>query len=827
MDNMKIVSLNVRGLNNGMKRRKIYRFLKKQGADVCFLQETHCSKEKENIYASEWGNKILYSNGNTNSKGVAILFSKKLANNVMETRRDLDGRCIHVKLKINEYTYGLTNIYAPNDDQPDFFQSVFNTVNDMDCVYNMIGGDFNVVRDGKLDRSVNRIYHPKSKNCIDVFMAENNYVDIWRAQNDNKKFFTYMSVRDKLAWARIDYFIVSGPVSPKCIHSEILPSVNTDHSLISLIVNVAEGPRGPGVWKFNNELLNDKNFVTTLKDVVEGCKRVYCYLSATELWEMIKFEIKQFSREWARNKACKQKQNEFNLYTKLSNLQQELIEINDADKDLLHCITRAKHEIDANQIVDAKKAAFRCKKTWYAEGEKMSSYFFNLEKRNYISKTMYIARRHDGTLTKDYREILNMQVNFYDQLYSKDDSVKFDIENTSGIFLSEYRKNQLENEISIDELFDATMTLRKNKCPGLDGLSLEVYQTLWHNIKSPLYDNYLLCIDKGYLNESARRGIINLIPKKNRDELEISQWRPISILNVDFKIWAKAIANRLEETTDLIGLQQTGFIKGRNLAENILTTKEVVSYLNKKGLPGIVVTIDFEKCFDRIAFESIKGVFKYFGFGNEFIKRIFLLFSNLRMCTNCQGFTSEYFSKDRGINQGDPASPLIYSYCGEIMSHLILGNPNIRGLDLYGIKKILAQFADDTAAYLNYDRITVEQFTDTLSYVERLMGLKVSYEKTVIYRVGSLYKTNAQLYTQKNYVWSDRPIELLGVHIPCDNSPSEANFTEILCKIKQVCSNWYNRNLTLYGKNTGNQYINGFVVCVQAFHCVKFDQCTD
>ena len=64
---------------------------------------------------------------------------------------------------------------------------------------------------------------------------------------------------------------------------------------------------------------------------------------------------------------------------------------------------------------------------------------------------------------------------------------------------------------------------------------------------------------------------------------------------------------------------------------------EVVSYLNKKNLPGIIVTIDFEKCFDRVEFESIRGTFKCFGFSDQFISMMFLLLSHLELCTSSNG----------------------------------------------------------------------------------------------------------------------------------------------------------------------------------------------
>ena len=304
----------------------------------------------------------------------------------------------------------------------------------------------------------------------------------------------------------------------------------------------------------------------------------------------------------------------------------------------------------------------------------------------------------------------------------------------------------------------------------------------------------------GHLNPTGRHILINLIPKKHKNELELRHWRPISILNNDFKIWSKSIANRLEEATYLIGKEQTGFIKGRSIFSNVKKTMEIVSHLNKANKPGVVVIIDFEKCFDQIEYRAIEGVFKFFGFGTKFIEMMFLLFNDLVMRTQCNGYTSNYFKKTRGVNQGCCASPLIYSYCSAVIQHVVYANDSIQGIELFGIKNLLSQFADDTAAFLTYSRLVLEEFTKELLHIETLMGLKISYEKTTVYRLGSLKDSDAEFYTQKNLKWSSGPIETLGVKINADGTINDTNFTEIITKLKTVCGKWINRQQTLFGK---------------------------
>ena len=249
---------------------------------------------------------------------------------------------------------------------------------------------------------------------------------------------------------------------------------------------------------------------------------------------------------------------------------------------------------------------------WNEWGEKMTSYYFNLEKRNFVSKTMYVVRRVDGTLTKDYTEILNAQHDFYSKLYRSDEKVKFDMINRSGTKLSEMERLAFEETITKEELYDAMMTLKRGHTPGCDGLSIALFYKFWKELVDPLHEMLMCAWEQGYLNPLGRRGTIHLIPKGgNRDTMEVKSWRPITLLCNDFKIWAKAIANRLDAATWLINEHQTGFVKNRTIFTNVKKTMEVVANLKKSNKPGAIITIDFEKCFDRIEYKSIRGAFQH------------------------------------------------------------------------------------------------------------------------------------------------------------------------------------------------------------------------
>ena len=115
-------------------------------------------------------------------------------------------------------------------------------------------------------------------------------------------------------------------------------------------------------------------------------------------------------------------------------------------------------------------------------------------------------------------------------------------------------------------------------------------------------------------------------------------------------------------------------------------------------------------------------------------------------------------------------------------------------------EKIISQFADDTALFLIYNEKCINEALHTLVRIEASTGLKVSYEKTCIYCIGSLKDTNAKCYTIKPIKWSDGDIDLLGISIRNQAAQDGSGYDPIFAKIENVSATWGNRNLTIIGK---------------------------
>ena len=204
------------------------------------------------------------------------------------------------------------------------------------------------------------------------------------------------------------------------------------------------------------------------------------------------------------------------------------------------------------------------------------------------------------------------------------------------------------------------------------------------------------CIfSKNELPVSQRLGIITCIPKGDKPIQFFKNWRPITLLNVLYKIISGCLARRIKSTLDiLISDTQSGFMKGRYIGENTRFIYDLMHYTSSKNIPGLLVLIDFEKAFDSISWSFIYKVLTYFGYGKNIVKWIKILNTNFKASVLQSGFISEQFTVQRGCRQGDPVSPYLFILCAEILAVLVKHNKNIRGIIVQNKEHKLSQYAE-------------------------------------------------------------------------------------------------------------------------------------
>lgn len=804
---VRFCTYNARGLGDYQKRKKIFLLLKEKKLDIALIQESHGVDESMKLWRTQWGGELIYANATSNSKGILILFRRNLSYSIAHSICDPQGRYVITEIDFGEMSIVLCSLYAPNIDTPSFFVHLSQEIENLQNKQVIIGGDFNFAIDPTLDRKFSQHNNDKAR---DAFMAYADYAelsDVWRVFNRDVKQFSCCrpdsasGIGNK--FSRLDMFFVSDALINRVVSCQMVPGFCSDHSFVIMEMDLASSTKGPGYWKFNASFLYDKKFLEAANAILDEAILKPNY-SPENRWDMVKGSFIQFSKQYGIDKAKERKLNFDQVEESCYRLKIMVEELPYASSELQEQLEVALHKRDKLLQEKLNGIIVRSRIKYYEEGERSSKYFFSLEKHNSQLKTMHKIRNQKGQIISDPKKVVSEQANFYRKLYTSNKNVNFNLVNETERKLSLDQKIKMDKDLTIEELANAVKVMPNNKAPGLDGLIIEVYKVFWCKLGSLYCDALCALKDKGKLSLAFRRGLITLIPKKNRDLMELGNWRPLTMLTCEYKILAKTLALRLQNVLpELIHPDQTGYMKGRNIADNIRKTMEVICYTKKQNIPAIIVNLDFYKCFDVIEHQSVFRTLEYFGFGSGFIEWLKLLFVDFELCTQNNGWFSEFFPSLRSVHQGCPIAGFLQICCAQVLHDLLTNNTAIKGITVHELELLLAQFADDTTLFLTYDPICFQQVVATLDIVQRNIGFVINYDKTNVYRIGSLLNTNARFYTTHQLNWTNDPIELLGVTIPLSLESQlllQLNYAPTVKKACQTLKQWSMRAFSLMGR---------------------------
>ena len=191
-----------------------------------------------------------------------------------------------------------------------------------------------------------------------------------------------------------------------------------------------------------------------------------------------------------------------------------------------------------------------------------------------------------------------------------------------------------------------------------------------------------------------------------------------------------------------------------------------------------------------------------------------MIYTDYTVRVQNNGYFSDPINKKQGLHQGGPCSSLYFLVIAEVLAILIKQNKEIKGIEINEILNLLNQFADDLDIFSTADENSIKQIFNTLDFFYLQTGLKINYDKTTVYRVGSLRKSNARLYTQNDRIkWSNCDISVLGVQI-CHEDIVEKNFLPLIESTKSRLNSWVNRGLSLIGKVNSCKYLGNEFICI-------------
>lgn len=792
---IKISSFNCNGLRDIRKAEQVFAGL---DSDILCLQETHWSDELMDRMKVMWRGDLFVNHGGQRECGVAILTKEGIVDNVKQIFKDTKGRLLVIEFELQSLLFRLVNVYAPNieTERKTFFGKMKGLVKG-NCI---LVGDFNVWCT-RLDACNVAIFkNDASRTVLNNILLTDDLVDVWREDNPYKrKFSRRQMVLGSLKQSRIDLCLVKrnvvslvGRISYKFIGL-------SDHAAVSFLLGEKRGGKGGGLWCLNASLLEEPKYKKCITDCIKFEKGSPLYEgNICDWWEMVKTKLKKISIRYAKRRSFRKKQKEKEMTDNLEREEERLERDPNLDRSKL---LQLQSELENLEKEKCMGAIIRSKAKYVVEGEKSTKFFLNLEKKKQRGNFIAELENEKGEKISDLVGILEEVQKFYMKLFDKESINEECVDrllSAVDVQLSDDDKQICDADITVEEIKVAIDQAKKYKSPGSDGLTNEFYKTFADILVPILAKLYGHMEERKVVPESITKGIITILYKNKGNAHKLENYRPLSLLNGDYKILAKVFANRIKRVVGSIISNTQGYsIPERDITDTICSVRDVVGHMNKEDEGGVLLSVDLNKAFDRVEHDYLWQTMYKFGFGERLVSWLKLLYDNAKSCVKVNGVLTEVFALRRSIRQGCPLSAILYSISAEPFAAFVKKDTRISSVDIpFGKKSLIYQYADDTSITVK-DLESVNYVLEDLRLYEKASGAKINVEKSEIMFFGKVNKEKVGV----PFKVREDFIKILGINIGTkEKEARDETWTGVLNKIKNTLNYWKLRQLKLKGK---------------------------
>lgn len=795
MTTLQLASWNTNGLNGPVKRAACLDLLRRNHVDIAFIQESHLKTSDVQRFANRQYYVAASASTDSKTRGSLIVLKRSLSITILGKFGSEDGRISYIKSIIAGCKLVFVSVYAPNQIDSLFFTTLSEILTELHDFRIIMGADMNTVVDPALDRSSSAgkhsDYHPSSTS-LSRFISEFSLIDVFRVINPTVKQYSFYSSRHK-TYSRIDYILISGSISE--IHSAVLSSTPlSDHSVVLVKLTLLNTPTKAARWRFNTTLLKNEEycafFRTELsKFITENAGSVD---DPRMFWYALKGCIRNTSIAFASyfNKSRLAKIDD--LESKLTSLEhQQQLSFSGARKQTIE-VTK----IELNSLL-RQRAEFlihKTRRTYYFHGPRPSHLLsLRLKQNEKYTNITTIRSRSSQTILTEPKVINKEFCNFYSDLYTSE--VKLDRDKCRNFIqkarlssLSQEEADDMQQLITLEEIKEAIQRMKKGKSPGWDGIPPEFYLFFWKELGQFMLDMITTAVDKGSFDRHANSAILTILLKPNKDPSLCGNYRPLSLLNSEIKIYAKVLASRLEtHMNKLVHHDQTGFIKSRQATDNLRRLLHVLHFSKDIKSPNAVLSLDAEKAFDRLEWNYLWLVLEAFGLGTNYIKMIKVLYSNPSAMVSSGNIISSPFSITRGSRQGCPLSPLLFALSLEPLAQTIRQHPALSPISFCNTSHSISLFADDILLYINNTSICIPIILEVFDEFSAFSGYKINWTKSSLMPLNSVLDTT----TLPIHIPIVKSFKYLGVDIyPSLFSISSKNFQNIMKQVEADLERW-------------------------------------
>jgi endonuclease/exonuclease/phosphatase family metal-dependent hydrolase len=847
---IRIATLNLKGRNDKDKKSKwptLETMMRKQRILVLGIQETHLNDEEAEKVKTMCPKLEIINNGiHKNKEGVAFVINKELANNMTWDQTTLiEGRASRLKIKVEEERgLDVIVIYAPNNDneKANFFETLKEKLEQEKELENVIiMGDFNCVEQ-ELDRFPHRKDDEKvTKNWLKI-KKKHKLIDGWRVHNELNKSYTYMQPASN-SMSRIDRIYLNDEIYPYGYNwSHINSAKLSDHDMVAVDILKSKLPYiGEGLWRMNQDELNDERVKKATDEVLKRTeiemKRIIEENEETiqEVWAEAKEDIKRLTIEAKkirqRNLEKKKEKMKKEIDEKLKEINNEVQAENNKNIDELIRLKKKLSETTRSELIKLQESA---KARYRSKGEKYTKYWFRLNKKKLDDKIILALQKEDGTLTDKTKEMMEIALKHHEELQKKPEmtpereiAIEKIIETMQAKTTDEDKTN-LKRATSYEEIKTSIKKAPNGTAPGKDGIIYEFYKEKMkkheENSESPdiikILHMVINDIEKNGVRKLSKNdkekkpeftdGIMHLVFKK-KEKWKIANYRPITLLNTDYKTYTKTIAMKLAEVAEhMIHEDQAGFVPKRSIYDQTRTTTLAIEYCEMMDKNGCIIALDQEKAYDKIDHEYLWKVLEHYEFPKEFIDKIKELYKDTGKAIIINGVTTRQYKVRRGVHQGDPMSCLLYNFAIEPLADAIRQS-NLKGIKIMTEdidRLIVSLFADDTLVYLS-EKDDLNELRDIINNFCKASTARFNMEKTEYLPIGNKTYREEVIKTREfgenkieegvKIIKEGEAMRTLGAWVGNDTN-LDLQWGEILKKQEEMINAWSKTNMSLKGK---------------------------
>ena len=688
---------------------KLHSFIKYNKIYIVLIQEHNVKSLSTLDYLTKYFKITL--NPTINIKGgTAIMIDRKLDIDICNTYVHPSSRLCKATLNIQNYVFDIFCVYAHsgakcNNDREEFFENELLSLIRSNPNKVVIGGDWNCLVCDK-DSS-----HPKNSCFSNSLKQIVNSLKLTDIHNQVSRLPQYTFIKANYA-SRLDRIYIDNTVSANARNTNTVAVSFSDHSCFMFDLkpdNIFN--TGISYWKLNCSILKEPgvkdDFKVLWEELVKGKSR---YRTILEWWEkLVKIKVKTFYID-----VCRMKKNlRYNMLNVLESRLRYLYETSyQSGIPNIVEIQNIKKKIETIRDEMAEGIKIRTRMQDLQNGEKISKYVINKQREVTSKKIMSCLYDEDGNDLKSFPAIQEYVTKFYADLYKSRPGCLNMQENFLSFLnckLDDHDRELLCEEFTKCEIYKTVQSFAKNRTPGVDGLPVEFYLENWDVIGNEFTCLVRFITQNKVMSNSQHKGVITII-KKDGNGKDLKNWRPISLLCVDYKIVAKLLAKRIQFVLDkVIDPNQFCSVPGRSIVHCNMLIRDIVYYVNSNDKESAILKLDWHKAFDLVDVNFLMKILNRLGFGDDFISMINMLYTDIESAMSINNCIGRYFPVTRSVRQGCPLSMILYILYQEPFYAALRSNPAVHPLVLPDHSTIKAiGYADDTTIIISSVESLVE-----------------------------------------------------------------------------------------------------------------------